>query len=68
MDHSQLMAALRARYQLDPQDGSRWVETDDLEQVASVACLTGVAFLPDTGTVTWAEGTGYQFAPEVPAS
>lgn len=60
MNRRQLMTALRDRYQLDPCDGSRWVETDDLEMIASVACVDGRAYLPDAGMVTWAEGAGYQ--------
>lgn len=64
MNHTQLMTALKARYQIDPCSGSRWVETSDLEEIASIACLNGRAYLPDTGMVTWAEGAGYQFAPD----
>lgn len=58
MSRQQIIDRMKAIYQLDPCDGSRWTETSDIEEAADIACVRGRAFLNDH-VLTWAEGTGY---------
>lgn len=63
MKYSEVIQALKDRLQIDPCAGSRWTETDDIEQGVYWAGRIGRGFVGDV-TVTYAEGHGYAIVTE----
>lgn len=59
MTRQEIINRMKARYQIDPCAGSRWLETSDIEEAVDVACMRSRAYLNDY-VITWSQGAGYR--------